>query len=160
MTDAITDPFIATTLKVLSKVAGIKATPGNREVKTDRHTWGPVTGIIDISSESIEGNLILSFEKSTILSIAQKMLHQEFTEINEDVLDAVGEITNMVLGGTKRSLREMGMKVSMALPCVVEGKNVEIIMLPYAPRISIPLKTEDGDFVLEIGLVPREKEDS
>jgi chemotaxis protein CheX len=78
-------------------------------------------------------------------------------KIDEEVVDAVGELTNMICGGAKAQLAKMNLKFNLATPTMVVGKGVEITHYSDAPTIVIPFKTESGDFVIEANLATRGK---
>lgn len=149
------NPFIESTINVLTTMAQTNPTPGKPSVKHGNKTWGVVTGVIGMAGDEVNGNLVVSFDSSSILSIVSKMLMEEFKEINGDVVDAVGEITNMISGGTKKLLSEQGLNFNMATPIVITGKDVELTQLTKAPIISMPFKTDAGAFVIEANMAKR-----
>jgi len=127
-------------------------TPGKPAIKTDNKTFGEVTGVIGLMGENVVGNMIVSFDGPSILSIVSRMLGETFTEINKDVVDAVGEITNMICGGAKTEFAEMGLGIGMASPMMVTGKDIELSQLAKALTISMPFDTPEGRFVIEANL--------
>ena len=44
------------------------------------------------------------------------MLGEEIEEMNEEIKDAVGEITNMISGQARKKLDEQGMSLKAAIP--------------------------------------------
>ena len=70
-------------------------------------------------------------------------------EINEEITDLVGEITNMVTGGAKRMLSEKGIEFDMATPMVVSGKNHTITHKADGPIVIIPLSSKHGKAFIE-----------
>lgn len=149
------NPFIESTLNVLSTMAQTQASAGAPFVKSDKKTSGIVSGIVGMAGSNIEGNLVISFDEKSILSIVSKMLMEQFTEINNDVVDAVGEITNMIMGGTKKLLSEKGHQFEMAIPVMIKGVGIELTQLGSAPVICVPFTTEVGKFVIEANLAPK-----
>lgn len=149
------NPFIESATNVLKTMAQTEAVPGKPRLKRNNVSWGSITGLIGMTGDDVIGNMILSFDTPCILSIASKMLMEEFVEINKDVIDAVGEITNMICGGTKKSLREHGYGVCMATPIVITGKEVALSQLTKSPIITIPFNTPAGEFVIEANLAKR-----
>ncbi len=146
------NPFVDSTLNVLSTMAFTDSSPGAPSLKKDNLTKGAVTGLIGMAGSEINGNMILSFEKATILSIVSKMVMEEFSEINDDVTDAVGELTNMISGGAKKLLSEHGLSFDMATPIMIVGQNVELKQLSDHPVISIDFTTDSGKFWVEANL--------
>jgi len=148
------NPFLESTIKVIETMAFTKVTPGKPSIKQGNKSWGCVSGIIGLASEQLTGNLILSFDKPSILGIVGGMLGEELSGITPDVVDAVGEITNMISGGAKATLSEKGHKFDMATPIMLVGKDVEITQLSKGPVITIPFRTDKGEFVVEVTLHP------
>ena len=79
----------------------------------------------------------------------KKMVGEGPDEINEEITDLVGEITNMVTGGAKRMLSEKGFEFDMATPIVVSGKDHTIHHKADGPIIIIPLGSEFGKAFIE-----------
>jgi chemotaxis protein CheX len=147
--------LIKSTVNVLSIMGQTSAVPGAPTVKSDSVSRGAITGIIGMAGDEITGNMMISFDEPSILSIVSLMLMEEFTEISKDVVDAVGEITNMICGGTKSLLSEHGIVINMASPLVVVGKSMELTQLSKAPVVLIPFTTAAGEFAIEAYLVKR-----
>ena len=56
--------------------------------------------------------------------MASQMLFSEYPEVNDEVLDAIGEITNMVIGSFKNSISEQTGAMAMSTPNVVFGRQM------------------------------------
>jgi len=56
--------------------------------------------------------------------IASRFLMTPFEGANEDVLDAVGEVTNMIIGNFKTWIESQLGPLQMSTPTVVHGKNI------------------------------------
>lgn len=145
-------PFVDSTMNVLTTMCGVNPEPGKPIVKKSASTHGEVTGLIGMAGEQVSGNMLLSFEAPVIIAIVNHMLMEEFDSINDDVLDAVGELTNMISGGAKKLLGEMGYNFEMATPIMIQGTQVELKQLSSATIISIPFHTPHGMFWVEANL--------
>jgi len=55
--------------------------------------------------------------------IASQMLMSEYTVVDAEVLDAVAEIANMILGNVKTELEGLLGSMAMSIPTVIFGKN-------------------------------------
>ncbi|WP_420264055.1 chemotaxis protein CheX [Candidatus Magnetominusculus dajiuhuensis] len=144
------DPFIKSTLNVLQIMAQTDATPGQPVVKSDHKANGDVTGIIGMIGEQAKVSLSITFTAPAILSITSNMLGETIEVLDETAFDAVGEITNMITGGSKKLLAEKGYKFDLSSPSVIAGKDHIIIHQLKAPIVIIPFSTDAGDFFLEI----------
>ena len=148
-------PFLNATTNVIKTMASTDSVPGKPVVKTDSKTWGHITGMIGLAGDTYQGNLLISFDRDAILGIISRMLCEEFKEINKDVIDAVGEITNMICGGAKREFGEAGIAFDMSLPMIVQGKDVTLTQISSGPVVTIPFSTDCGNFVIDAHLVKK-----
>ncbi len=108
----------------------------------------PVSGIIGVGGRAV-GTIVLSMSHAVAQKAASAMLMTEITETDDDVMDAVGELTNMVAGGAKAKLEEFHLQ--MSLPNVLCGDNCRLHFPPNAHPIAIPFKCQWGPLALEIG---------
>jgi chemotaxis protein CheX len=97
-----------------------------------------------------KGSLSITFEKSLALRIMQRMVGDKLEEIDEEITDMVGEITNMVSGGAKLELSKKGYEFDMATPMVVSGTNHTIDHIHEGHVIIIPFGSDSGKAFIEI----------
>ncbi len=149
------NPFLAATKNVIETMAFTPIKPGKPEVKKGKTTWGEVSGIIGMASKNVKGSMILSFEANAIIFITNQMLGENFQALNKDVIDCVGELTNMICGGAKQKLIEMGLDFDMASPVTISGKNIQIHQISEGPTITVPFEVQGGKFVIEANMAER-----
>jgi len=143
------NPFLEATIDVLKTMAFIEPSPGRPYLKNDNLAIGDVSGIIGFTGAAT-GSMALSFSEGCILKIVSNMLGEEIKEINGDIKDAVGEITNMVSGAARKKLESLGLSISAAIPTVVAGKGHSVSHIMGGPSIIIPFETEQGPFVVDV----------
>ncbi|HOG16273.1 MAG TPA: chemotaxis protein CheX [Syntrophales bacterium] len=143
------NPFLNGTIEVLRKMAFVEPTPGKPYVKKDETAEGDVSGIIGITGDAI-GSLAISFSEDCICSVVNSMLGENFREINKDIFDAVGEVTNMISGVARTFLEKDGLIVYAAIPTVVYGRKHYIRHILNSPSIVIPFSTEGGGFFVDV----------
>jgi len=151
------NPFLSSTLNVLTTMCKVKPIAGTPRLKQGSSTWGAVTGIIGMASDKLSGNMVISFDEPSILALVSNMLSEKFVELNPEIVDAVGELTNMISGGAKNQLSELGYNFSMATPIMITGQGVSITQLSKAPVIQIPFEMPEGKFVIEANLAESKK---
>lgn len=149
------NPFLEALLNVLSTMAQTEATHSKPCIKKNSIAKGDVTGIIGMVGNKVIGSLSITFTESAVLDITNKMLGENITTIDETVTDLVGEITNMVTGGAKRLLSDIGHDFDMATPTVIAGKNHEIHHQCQGRIIQIPFQSNSGAFFVEISFEER-----
>lgn len=144
------NPFLNAILDVLTTMARMEAKPGKPYLKKERTSMGDVSGLIGLTGRQMKGSLAISFTEPVILQITENMLGEKVDSVNDLVTDMVGEITNMVTGGAKRTFSEMGYDFDLAIPGVVAGKNHIITHKTSGQTIILPFHTDTGDFFVEI----------
>jgi chemotaxis protein CheX len=144
------NPFLVSTANVLATMAKTEAKFSKPFLKTDSSARGDVTGIIGMSGNQARGSLAISFSETAILHIYNQMLGETAKEVNDDVVDCVGELTNMITSGAKALLSEKGYKFELAIPTMVAGKNHRISHKTKGSIICIPFETIAGGFFIEV----------
>mgnify|MGYP006148714287 CR=1 FL=1 len=130
-------------------MAMMELTPEKPKLKQGEVAKGDVSGLIGMVSDQAKGSLSITFEGKLALATMKKMVGEAPDEINEEITDLVGEITNMVTGGAKRMLSEKGFEFDMATPMVVSGINHTINHKAEGPIVIIPLSSEYGKAYIE-----------
>ncbi len=143
------NPFINATLSVLETMAFITVTAGKPYVKKDNVAVGDVTGVLGLTGVA-NGTISVSFEEKCILTIVSNMFGEIMERLDDDISDAVGELTNMISGQARRELEQIGKVFKAAIPSVVTGKNHSIRHYSEGPKIAIPFSTEGGEFTIEV----------
>ncbi|AQS40240.1 putative inhibitor of MCP methylation, CheC [Shewanella psychrophila] len=144
------NPFLESLLNVISTMANMKLSPGKPKIKTDNLAKGDVSGLIGMVGPQTKGSLSITFEQGLILEIMQNMLGENPGEINDEITDLVGEITNMVTGGAKNILGEKGYDFEMATPVVVAGLGHRISHKADGMKIIMPFTSPHGSAYIEI----------
>ncbi len=145
------NPFINATLNVISTMAFVECKAGKPYLKKEDVAKGDVSGVIGLTGVA-NGTIAVTFDKSSILKIVSNMFGEEITELNSEIADAVGELTNMISGQARRELEEMGKVFEAAIPTVITGTNHTITHYTDGPKIAIPFSTGDGNFTIEVCL--------
>ncbi len=145
------NPFLYGTAEVMEKMASTKPVPGKPFAKTTDTACGDVSGIIGMTGDAI-GSLAITFDEDCIIAVTNKMLGENHTEINREVLSTVGELTNMISGASRKTMEKDNLKVFAAIPTIVFGKGHTVRHIVKGPSIVLPFQTENGSFVLDVCL--------
>lgn len=143
------NPFIASLNNVFLTMLDREVRRGTISLKDGNCPEYEVSGTIGLSGKAI-GTVVLSLSENVALKAASTMLLSERTEIDADVVDAVGELTNVVAGGAKAKLEEY--ELSSSLPNVITGRNHCIHFPSDVTPICVPFETDWGPLALEVGL--------
>lgn len=114
--------FVDGVLKTLATIAQTEAKVGKPFIEPELSETGEIAGMVGMVAPPLKGTLLISFSKDSIFQVLENMLGEKHTEINRDVSDAVGELTNMIYGTAKTALNQMGYNFEMAIPSVIHGK--------------------------------------
>jgi chemotaxis protein CheX len=143
------NPFIQSTIETFKKMVGIEAKPGKLVLKNDSGLGYDISGIIGISGNA-KGMISLSFPKETALSVTNKFVGTAHTEISDDIIDAIGELANIVAGYAKKEL--VSLNITISLPSVVMGENHKVREPKDVFSFVVPFTTELGGFDLAVSL--------
>ncbi len=142
------NPFLKAAVNVLSTMAFVKPIPGKPFLKTDRQAIGDISGIIGMTGAK-KGIVILSMSKEAAIKVVGSMLGEKYTELNDEVSDAIGELTNMISGDARRELAQKGYVFEAGLPSIVKSPKHVIEAMTKAPSVAIPFDLEGAKFVVE-----------
>jgi chemotaxis protein CheX len=144
---------ITSTQQTLSMMAATETVLRGVQVVNNKKSWGDVTGFLGLTGSGCRGNLTISFSESALLEIVSKLLMDDFTELNDDVIDAVGELTNMISGTVKKTLLDAGFKIEMSSPVVLQGKGIPFSQGSGGEVQQILFETKAGDFVVQVSFI-------
>ena len=113
---------------------------------------GDATGVMELKSDKHSGFLHIHFPKEAIIEIIGKMLGEPPKEFNDEVLDGVGEITNIVYGTMKAKLNPMGYEFKMATPKAEYTDKLPQSTDPGVKHLVIPFKVSGLACSIEIVL--------
>ncbi|MDR3698565.1 MAG: chemotaxis protein CheX [Candidatus Sulfopaludibacter sp.] len=89
--------------------------------------------------------------------ICSQMLMTESSAVDEDVLDAVAELTNMVIGSVKTDLEGQLGPLGLSIPTVVFGKNFRAKSAGTTEWIVVRFPWDGEPLVIKMCLAPTEK---
>ena len=99
-----------------------------------------------------KGLFCISFDGDTALSIVERLLGDRPNRVDEDVLDAMGEMANMITGATKS---ELNLGMNIGLPKVVRGESEEISFPDESHPMRVHYGSDIGPFCIDFGFVER-----
>lgn len=144
------NPFIDASVNVFETMLGCSVSRTGLKVCDTFKPEYDITGLIGLSGKAT-GDIVISFAEELALLATEGLIGEKPTEINEDVIDTIGELTNMIAGNAKASMEELELK--LALPTVIVGKNHAIRFPSKVQPIGIEFESDWGKFDIEIGLL-------
>jgi chemotaxis protein CheX len=113
---------------------------------------GDVSAVIGFTGEAC-GAVIISMQKNVAIKLTDKLTGSPHTVMDDDVIDAIGEIVNIIAGNVKQKVEET-MKMIISLPTIVQGSGHLVKWPGNQTRIlCIPFKIfEDDVFTLLVAI--------
>jgi chemotaxis protein CheX len=110
---------------VFSTMLGLPAVP--QTVRQETGDPSPVDGVIALvgiaGSWTGTGQIYCSAEFAC--KLASALLMTEYSAVDGDVLDAVAEVSNMIIGNVKTNLEETLGPLGLGVPTVIYGRNYQ-----------------------------------
>lgn len=144
-------PFIDSVVTTMEMM--LAETPRTKRpyLKGQQPNWGDVSGIVGFAGEKVVGSVALSMPEKSALKVYSSMMGEELHEINVDIQDSIGELTNIVAGNAKNVFSNQGLHFNITIPSVVVGKHHNISYKDGDMVLIIPFDMEDNSpFCLEL----------
>ena len=111
--------------------------------KDDVNEWD-ISAVIGFSGEA-KGAVVISMKKDLAIRITDIITGTKHTNLDEEVIDSIGEIVNIIAGNAKQGLEDM-FRLVISLPSIVKGAK-HTINWPHKNNriISIPFKVFDAE---------------
>ena len=150
-TESARQTLVNATCDVLSTMFGVEAQAGEAIAGGEPSSLHEgVFATVGMGGPCI-GSGTLSLPSSLACQLAGQFMMSEYDQVNTEVLDAMGELANMIIGNVKTALEaEMG-QIGLSIPTVLFGKNFVARTRDSAVRLSIPFNC-GGGAILHVGL--------
>ncbi|MBA4031892.1 MAG: chemotaxis protein CheX [Planctomyces sp.] len=146
------NPVIAATRTVFSTMLGATANRTGLSLRTEAAlssgTSSGVSAVIGISGQAA-GTLVLNLTTSTAIEVLRRLIGTEARDVNAEVCDAVGEITNMIAGHAKAQLAKYSLSIS--IPNVVSGADHTVHFPSNVIPMVLSFDSDLGPFTIEVG---------
>lgn len=131
---------------VFISMLGMAVTFKNPFKKNAQFPKYDVSCVIKISG-ALDYWIVVSYSKDMAREVASELLGEPITDINDNFTDAIGEISNMVIGVADTALELEG--IDYSLPAVFVG-NKRIIYPERSFIFSMPCIMNTGEFEVDI----------
>jgi chemotaxis protein CheX len=133
-------------------MAGLTAQVGEEYIDHHGGGQGPnVAGIIGWVG-NWNGTGILECLPEFACNLSNLMLGTEVTTLNEDVVDAVAEMTNIIFGGMKTELEADLGTMGLSTPTVIYGNDVGM-RSTGEPFIILPVRIDEASLRIKLYMV-------
>ena len=145
------------TINVVSTMLGVELPPG--EVSIEIGTPEANDGVVSFIGlgGAWAGTGSVSCTPALACRICSLMLMMESSGVDADVLDAVAELTNMIIGNVKNDLEPQLGPLGLSLPTVVFGRNFQTRSAGTAEWTVLRFSWEGETLVVKLRLSRSEK---
>lgn len=144
------NPVIEATCSVLRSMLGMEMVRGAIYCKPNDKPAHDISGIINLTGAA-EGTIVVSMSAMVAIEAARILTGEKIDRVDSTVVDAVGELANIISGNAKAKLSQLSLSIS--LPRVVRGRDYAIAFPEGATPIGIPFECTAGPITLEVALV-------
>jgi len=139
------ESFVEVTINTFREFVGIEVLPRHPYfLETEKSYDWDISAVIGLSG-IVKGAIIISMKTDLAIKMTDLLTGDLRTDIDTDVVDAIGEINNIIAGNIKPKVPN-GEKIVISIPTIVKGKEHSIAWPSRATRIlCIPHKVFDND---------------
>lgn len=140
-------------------MAGFELSAQEPYVLQDPQSLGQISSVIAFYGAGLEASVIAHFNQSLALLLTENIFGIQTKEMNEDVLDAVGEVANMICGRMKTELtNEKGHEYTMTVPTMVVGEKYKTYIKIKDDAMIFPYVSPEKDQRIHLEVKVREFE--
>jgi chemotaxis protein CheX len=154
----LSSAIITATEEVFATMLGLEleVQPPYFDSKEARPTDG-VVGLIGLAGRWVgTGSIACSAELAC--KISSQFLMAEYTAVDQDVLDAVAEVTNMIIGNVKTLIEEELGPMGLSIPTVIFGRNFTTLTIGTNDWTIVPFQCGDEKLEVNLCLAPARQE--
>ncbi len=145
----IINPFIMAAQSVFKTMLNIDINLSKPILKTERKSSGDITGIMGLVGDK-QGTITISFREKGAMFVFKTLVGEECSSITPDVVDSIGEITNIISGQARKEFEKAGINLKASIPMVVVGKGVEVSFITTIPIVQLPFSFAIGNGEQEV----------
>ena len=137
MEDRYVNPFVVGAKHVFKTMFDIDLSDKAPFPKKGTGTTADVTGITGFTGDR-RGNMSFNMTASGALAIYKKLMHEDFSEITPEIVDAIRELTTNISSQATKELEKENLHLTSHVPLVFVGKNVQINLVTRGTVFTIP----------------------
>jgi chemotaxis protein CheX len=151
-------PFIDVCKNVFKEFVGTELIEGRPYfAETNALSEWDISAVIGLTGEA-RGAVVISMRKNLVIKLTDMLTNTKHKDIDDEVIDAIGEIINIIAGNAKKGL-EQDFHLVISLPTIVQGKDhsikwpnsqARIICIPFnifgneAFNLSVAIESTKG----------------
>ncbi|MDR1870026.1 MAG: chemotaxis protein CheX [Treponema sp.] len=130
------EPFVEVTVNTFKEFIGVDVTPKHPHfLDPDKGFDWDISAVIGLSG-AVRGAVIVSMKTELAIKLTDLLAGPGHTEIDGDVVDAIGEINNIIAGNIKPKVPN-GDKIVISIPTIIKGREHSIAWPSKQTRILV-----------------------
>jgi chemotaxis protein CheX len=154
MHNTVVEAIRTATIEVFTTMLDTQVTP--LEPFHEKRATAPVDGVVSLIG--LAGTWIgtgsLTCSPEVACRVSSQLLLSEFDSVNDEVLDAVAEVTNMIIGNVKTILEGDLGPMALSIPTVVFGRNFTARSAGSEEWTVVPFDFPEGRMDVKLCLAP------
>ncbi len=140
------------TVEVFSMMLGVDVSQCSARRQEEANSIGDgVVSLIGLAGPWVgTGSVICSAPFAC--RVSEALVGLKAATVDHDVLDAFGEVTNMIVGNVKTRLEELAGPLGLSIPTVVYGRNFAARTMGSTSWTVVRFQCEDETFEVQICL--------
>lgn len=150
----IAEMIRAATLEVFTTMLGIDIAAG--ETASGQTCGNPQPGVVALLGLAGDwvGSGSISCDPHFACRMASQLLMAEYDGVNEEVLDAVAEVANMIVGNVKTALETKLGPLGLSIPTVIYGRNFGARSVGNRDWVIVPFSSGTEAITVQISIAP------
>jgi chemotaxis protein CheX len=131
----------------------LSADPSVSQTVIEPETFHGVVALVGVAG-SWTGTGHISCSPAFAQKLAGALLMTEYESVNEDVLDAVAEVANMIIGNIKTIFEEKLGPLALTVPTVIYGRNYHTRSAGIKNWVMVRLHSNEEQMDINFCLMP------
>ncbi|MEZ6046291.1 MAG: chemotaxis protein CheX [Planctomycetaceae bacterium] len=148
LTSDCVNPVLNATKSVFEAMLGCTPVRTGLALKESTQPRYEISAVIGVTGRA-NGTIALSLKESTAMEVLYRLVGVRAEEMNAEVCDAVGELTNIIVGNTKAKMEEL--QLSISIPNIITSSGHHLHYPSKVQPICIEFDSEIGQFAIEVG---------
>jgi chemotaxis protein CheX len=149
--------IVAATQEVFSVMLGLEIQAAEARMGQIAQDHTGVVAVLGLTGEWAGTGQVACDTAALACQIAGRLLMAEYDEVGEDVLDAIAEVANMVVGNVKNALEDALGPMALSTPSVIFGGSFETRVTAAAESVVIPFECCGSQMTVQIVIAPHGK---
>lgn len=141
------------TKEVFSVMLGIDVEAGEDQAGRAEQEYAGIVVVLGLTG-AWGGSGQFSCDAALALRIASQLLMANFEKMDEEVLDAVAEVANMIIGNVKTALEHSVGPMGLSTPAVFFGGDFDTRVVGDTRMVLVPFACSVGSVTVQVALAP------